>query len=101
MNISLQCALDTKKANGVGCIRQSITSSSREVILPLYLVIVRPHLVYFVHFWATQYKRDLDILERVQWRGTKMMKGLEYLSYEVRLRELRFPLLEERSLKGI
>lgn len=30
-----------------------------------------------------------------------MMKGLEYLSYEVRLRELRFPLLEERSLKGI
>ena len=35
------------------------------MILPLYLVIVRPHLVYFVHFWATQYKRDLDILERV------------------------------------
>lgn len=89
MNISQQYALATKKANGVGCIRQSITSSSREVILPLYSVVVRPHLVSFVHFWATHYKRDLDILERVQWRGTKMMKGLEYLSYEVRLRELR------------
>lgn len=40
-----------------------------------------------VHFWVTQYKRDMDILERVQWRTTKMILGLEHLFCEERLRE--------------
>lgn len=64
LNVSQQC---TEKANDIlGCIRRSVTNKSRKVILPLYSVLLRSHMEYWVQFLAPEYKRDKDMLERIQ-----------------------------------
>jgi hypothetical protein len=101
IKFSHHCSLAAKNANRIlGQIRRNIEYKSKEVILRLYKALVRPHLEYCIQVWNPYLKKDIEILEKVQRRATKMIPELKRLCYEDRLNELGLISLKKRRVRG-
>ena len=73
MKVSEQCGIAASKSNQIlGLIRRNITYKGKKLIIPLYNAIIRPHLEYCVQAWRPYCKKDIDTLERIQRRATKL-----------------------------
>ena len=101
MKVSEQCGIAAAKGNQIlGLIRLNIVYKEKELIIPLYKTIVRPHLQYCMQAWRPYRNTDIDMIERVQTRATKMIPKLRNISYEMRLKECGLTTLETRRLRG-
>jgi len=100
LNMTQQCTLTAQKANHIlGCIKRSSASRLREVIMPFYSVLVRPHLEACVQLWSSQHWKDMDLLGWVQRRrDTKMIRSMEHFSHEEMLRVGAVQPGEEKAL---
>ena len=101
MTVFEQCgiAAATGKPNILELICRIIVNKEKN-LYKLYKTIVRPHLQYCIQAWRPYRKKDIDMLERLKRRATKMIQKLRNISYEMRLKECGLITLETRRLKG-
>ena len=101
LDMSHQFVLAAQKAIHIlGCIKSSVANRLREVILPLYSALVRHPWESCIQLWSPQHKKDMELLERIQRRVMKMIRVMEHLSNDDRLRELGLFRLEKSRLRG-
>ncbi len=101
LKFSQQCKDAAGKANRMlGFINRNFSFKNKDIIVPLYISLVRPHLDYAVQFWSPHHTKDIPKLEAVQRRATKMITFLRNKSYEERLENLNLSSLEKRRLRG-
>jgi ribonuclease P/MRP protein subunit RPP40 len=98
---SKQCSKSVSTANRIlGMIKRSFCYLSKDVLLKLYKSLVRPHLEYCVQAWRPYLKKDIELIEGVQRRATKLTKSLKDETYENRLKKLHLTTMETRRLRG-
>ena len=83
-----------------GIIKRSFTYINKVMFLQLYKALVRPHLEYANVIWNPQYKRQSQMIEKVQRRATKVLSKIKEFSYEERLRALNLPCLKFRRIRA-
>ena len=84
----------------LGLLKHTFKYWTEESLVTLFKVFVRPHLEYCIQACTPTLKRDIETLEKVQRRATKLVPSLRNLTYEDRLRRLNLPTLEERRRRG-
>ena len=98
---SEQCNKAANSANAViGMIRRTIKCRKKDIMVRLYKALVRPKLEYCVQAWCPYLKKDMDKLERVQARATRLINGCQNVTYENRLHYTGLTTLSERRIRG-
>lgn len=98
---SKQCATSVSKANKMlRSIRKSFSHIDRESFLILYKTFIRPNLEHCIQLWSPFLRKDIDLMERVQRRATKIVPQLKHLPYHDRLSQLNLTTLETRRIRG-
>ena len=101
LKVSEQCLEARNRANRMlGIISRNVSYKSREVISKLYNGYVRPVIEYCAQVWSPYLRKDIEMLEAVQRRATRMISGLEKVCYAERLKELGMFSVERRFLRG-
>ena len=96
-----QAAAAVAKANQIlGIIRRSFELLDTQTLPLLFKTLVRPHLEYGNIVWGPFNKEDQRLVERVQRRATRLVRDLQHLQYQERLRALRLPSLFYRRRRG-
>ena len=90
-----------KKGNSIlGIVRRTFTYMDKHMALTLYKALIRPHLEYGNVVWYPQFAKDINAIEGVQRRATKLIPSLKDLTYKERLQELKLPTLVHRRMRG-
>ena len=98
---SSQCIAVERKAQKILCyVKRVFIHRNRTTVMTLYKSLVRPLLEYKVQFWSPSYRTNIDCLERVQARATKLIPEIRNKGYERRLQDLNLMTLEQRRLRG-
>ncbi len=101
LRFSQECKDAAGKANRMlGFINRNFSFKNKDLILPLYISLVWPHLEYAVQFWVPHHAKDIAKLEAVQRRAMKMITSLHNKSYEERLARVNLFSLKKRQLWG-
>ena len=101
LQFTKQCTEVEKKAQKLlGYIKRQFITRRKETILTLYNALVRPHLEYAAQFWSPSQRKDIEKLEAVQARATKLIPSIRHLGYQRRLERLNLYSLEKRRLRG-
>ena len=97
-----QCVAARNKANKIlNMIRRQVECKSAEIVTKMYNSYVRPILENCIQFWCPYLVQNIDMLEKVQKRATKMIPGIRFLPYRERLARLKMFSLKCRRLRGI
>ena len=101
LKVELQCEKAAAKASSVlGLINRHFKDLDIDSFRILYKSFVRPDLEYCVQVWSPYLRKDIEILEKVQRRATRLVTGMRKTGYEERLRVIGLQTLEQRRIRG-
>jgi len=80
----------------LGLIKRSFVYKNTDVIKKLFTALVRPHLEYANTVWHPRYNKDVEAIEKVQRRATKLLGNIKDMTYEKRLQLMNLPSLVYR-----
>ena len=100
LKVSSQCNKVVKEAYSIlGVINRCFLNKTKDILVPLYKSLVRSRLEYCVQAWRPYLVKDIELMERVQKRMTRMLPDLKNMSYPERLKNLDLTTLESRKLR--